>query len=131
MCMESFYLARSPRAPEVAFDFAANHFLLRGESYPEDVSAFYGPLVTQLKQHLQTQKNANITFNFDIIYFNSSTAKVLLGLFDFLDTIAMQEGNQVTIYWQHRTEDEGMIEIGEEFAEDLQHAQFVLQAIES
>lgn len=125
-----FYLARSPRAPEVAFDFAANRFCCGG-ILSRRCLCFLWPIGYPIKATSANTKNANITFDFDLIYFNSSTAKVLLGLFDFLDTIAMQEGNHVTIYWQHRSDDEGMIEIGEEFAEDLQHAQFVLQAIES
>lgn len=36
------------RTPAVTFDFVNNHLKLTGESYPEDVTEFYGPVFTEL-----------------------------------------------------------------------------------
>lgn len=126
--MEKLHIARANRSPEVDFDFAANVFALRGESYPEDVSEFYGPVVKRLKTHLQNLREASVTFDFDLVYFNSSTAKILMGLFDALDKAA-ENGNRVQINWHCREDDDGMQEIGEEFSEDLRHARFVMASV--
>lgn len=126
--MEKLHIARAARSPEVDFDFAANVFALRGESYPEDVSEFYGPVVNGLKTHLQNLREASVIFDFDLAYFNSSTAKILMGLFEALDKAA-ENGNSVRINWLYREDDDGMQEIGEEFGEDLRHARFVMTSV--
>ena len=126
--MDNIKIEASERAPAVDFDFAANTFSLSGESYPEDVTAFYGPLVEKLETHLDGLDGGAVTFNFAFIYFNSSTAKVLMGLFDTLDEAA-EGGNTVTINWSYEADDDNMEELGEEFAEDLEHATFNLKVI--
>lgn len=94
--MDNINIAATERSPEIKFDFEANEFLLKGESYPEDVSAFYGSTISALEDHLSGIKGAEISFMFELIYFNSSTAKVLMGLFDTLDEAA-ENGNIVSI----------------------------------
>ncbi|MBS4096705.1 MAG: DUF1987 domain-containing protein [Sulfuricella sp.] len=126
--MEKLYIAPANRSPEVDFDFFANVFALRGESYPEDVSEFYGPIINRLKSHLESLRDAKITVDFDMVYFNSSTAKVLMGLFVALDKTAIRN-NDVQINWHYREDDDGMQEIGEEFGEDLEHVRFVMTPV--
>ena len=62
--------------------------MLKGESYPEDITAFYGPVIGQLSEHLDSVDGVEIQFNFELIYFNSSSAKIFLGLFETLDEAA-------------------------------------------
>ena len=126
--MDNIKIEATERAPAVDFDFAASTFSLSGESYPEDVTAFYGPLVEKLEAHLESLDGGTVTFNFAFIYFNSSTAKVLMGLFDTLDEAA-GNGNTVTINWAYEEDDDNMEELGEEFAEDLENATFNLNVI--
>lgn len=124
--MEPVNIAPTERSPEIAFDFAANTFSIKGESYPEDVTAFFGPLIEKLEDHLNAQSGASVTFSFELIYFNSSTAKVLMELFDLLDQTAAK-GNTVSIAWVFEEDDDNMEELGEEFAEDLEHASFEMK----
>ncbi|GAB6051516.1 DUF1987 domain-containing protein [Magnetospira thiophila] len=128
--MENIKVGATDRSPEVDFDFASNIFSLRGESYPEDVTAFYGPMVAQLEEHLAKLNGATVQFNFELIYFNSSSAKILMGLFDLLDETA-GNGNSVTITWTYESDDDNMQELGEEFGEDLENATFELKEIEA
>ncbi len=121
-------LPPSERTPGVEFDFAANRFRLTGESYPEHVSEFFGPLVQQLHSHLKALEGAEVLFSFELIYFNSSSAKVIIGLLELLDDVAAA-GNSVTVQWCYEEEDEAMQEMGEEFGEDLENAAFVLKEI--
>lgn len=125
--MENIKIEATERSPQIHFDFGANTFSLKGESYPEDVSAFFGPVIGTLEEHFGTLNGADVTFTFDLIYFNSSTAKVLMGLFDTLDEAA-ENGNNVSIIWSYEEEDDNMEELGEEFGEDLEHAKFEMKA---
>jgi len=128
--MDNIKLDATERSPEVNFDFQANVFSLGGESYPEDVPAFFGPPISQLEEHLSSLSGAKVEFNFELIYFNSSSAKVLMELFEMLDEAA-ENGNDVTINWSHDEDDDNMEELGEEFGEDLEHASFNLVKIEA
>ena len=127
--MENIKIEATDRSPEIDFDFAANTFLVRGESYPEDVSAFFGSLIGRLEEHLAGLDGASVHFTFELIYFNSSTAKVLMGLFDALDDTA-KSGNDVLVSWVYEAGDDNMEEMGEEFGEDLESARFEKKVIE-
>lgn len=126
--MENIKVAASERTPNVDFDFETNRFALSGESYPEDVTAFFGPMIGKLEEHLDNLTGATVQFDFEFIYFNSSTAKVLMGLFDTLDQTASND-NTVKIRWLYEEDDENMQELGEEFGEDLEYAEFELRAV--
>ena len=124
--MNNIQIEATERSPEIEFNFADNIFSIRGESYPENVSEFFGEIMQRFNTHVSSLEDANVTFNFELIYFNSSTAKVLMGLFDQLDQIA-KNGNKVIINWCYEEDDDNMEELGEEFGEDLEFAKFNMQ----
>lgn len=123
--MSILSISATERSPEISLDFAKNVFLIKGESYPEDVKEFYGEPIGKLEQHLSGLEGADVTFTFEFIYFNSSSAKVLMNLFEMLDETA-ERGNNVTVIWAFESDDDNMEELGEEFGEDLEHATFKL-----
>lgn len=120
--MESIRIEPTERTPEIVFDYEKKTFSIKKESYPEDVTEFYGDLIKAFNGWLEKQRESEIVFNFEMIYFNSSTAKVLIDLFDILDIAANH--NTVTINWIFDAEDDNMEELGEEFGEDLTKATF-------
>ncbi|MDC0336159.1 DUF1987 domain-containing protein [Pseudodesulfovibrio sp.] len=126
--MDNIFIEATERSPEVNFDFAANTFSIKGESYPEDVTDFFGAALKSLESHLEEQDGATVSFTFELIYFNSSSAKILMSLFDMLEEAA-DEGNNVNIEWIYEADDDNMEELGEEFGEDLEAAKFKMKAI--
>ena len=126
--MENVKIDGSDRSPEIDFDFSTNSFHMKGESYPEDSATFYGEIIGNLEEHLSGLQGETVQFTFEMIYFNSSSAKVLMELFDSLDETA-NNGNDVTITWVHEEDDDGIEEKGGEFGENLAHAKFELKAI--
>ncbi len=128
--MDTISITATERSPEVHFDFAAHHMTLKGESYPEDVAAFYGPLVAALDGWLATQKDSALTFDIELVYFNSSSAKALMNILMLLEKTG-SAGNKVVINWRYSADDDTMQEFGEDFAEDLEHVTFNLCAIEA
>ena len=119
--MDNIRINATKRTPEVDFDFGKNVFTLRGEAYSEDIIAFFEPIQESLETHLSDQDGAQIQFNCELIYFNSATASVIVNLFETLDEAA-KAGNHVVITWAYEEGDDSMEELGEEFAEDLEHA---------
>ena len=126
--MDPINIAQTARTPRIEFDFESNKFIIAGESYPEDVSTFYGPLLEKFTTFLNASSDAQISFRFQLIYFNSSTAKILMELFEALEEAA-GSGNQVVITWVHEAGDDNIKELGEEFAEELSNASFILEEI--
>jgi len=123
--MNNLKMPSTDRTPEIDFDFGNNHLILRGESYPEDAFSFYKPVFEVLDDYLVQLGTGGCRFDFEIIYFNSSSAKAIMTLFEKLDAAAAG-GASVTIVWHYDEEDDTMQELGEEFGEDLEHAAFRL-----
>jgi hypothetical protein len=123
--MRNLKIAATDRSPEVDFDFDKHCLRLSGESYPEDVAGFYGPVFEALDAYLRQLRGDACSFEFELIYFNSSSAKAVMSLLEKLDEAA--ENASVTITWYYDEEDDTMRELGEEFGEDLEHAEFRLE----
>lgn len=127
--MENLVIAATERSPEVNFDFAAGRLSLKGESYPEDASSVFGPIFAALERFLAEVDGKDIQFDFSLIYFNSSSAKALMNMFQLLDRAAAR-GVPVVVNWVYASDDETMQEFGEDFSEDLEHLTFNLVATE-
>ncbi|HLO77965.1 MAG TPA: DUF1987 domain-containing protein [Magnetospirillum sp.] len=127
--MENLMIAATERSPEVDFDFATGRLSLKGESYPEDASAVFGPIFAALERFLGDAAGKDVQFDFDLIYFNSSSAKALMNMFQLLDAAAGR-GIKVVVNWHYAADDETMQEFGEDFSEDLEHVTFNLVATE-
>lgn len=125
--MENLMIAATERSPEVDFDFASGRLSLKGESYPEDASAVFGPIFAALESFLGQAAGRDIRFDFNLIYFNSSSAKALMNMFQLLDRAAA-DGIRVEVNWFYAPDDETMQEFGEDFSEDLEHVTFNLVA---
>ena len=128
--MDNIKINRTERSPDIDFNFQNNVFSIRGESYPEHVPAFFGPPISSLESYLDGVSEGNVEFNFELIYFNSTSAKVMMKLFDFLDETA-RKGVNIAINWFYESDDDNMEELGIEFGEDLEAAAFNLKPIEA
>lgn len=123
--MQNIRITATDRTPELDFNFSDNQFAMRGESYPEDVPAFFSTPLSALESYLATLTSGEVTFAFQLTYFNSTSAKVVMKLFDLLDETATK-GVGVTINWCYMADDDNMEELGQEFGEDLKAAKFVM-----
>ncbi|EPY01647.1 DUF1987 domain-containing protein [Magnetospirillum fulvum] len=127
MVSESLKIAGTERSPEIEFDFERGFLRFRGESYPEDASAVFGPVFVALDRFLAEAGGREIQAEFDLAYFNSSSAKALMNIFLRLDSAAAA-GTPVSVRWLHAPDDDTMREFGEDFGEDLDHVVFTLVA---
>ena len=95
-----------------------------GESYPENVTEFYGPVLSAMENHLNSNKDKKFLCAFELLYFNSSSAKVLMRIFDMFEEFAKSNGHSINVIWRVDEEDDNMRELGEEFAEDIESIKF-------
>jgi len=121
--MENLFIAATATSPEVDFRFDQNVLSLRGESYPENAAAFYAPIVERLNAWLDDCAAALITVEVTLTYFNSSSTKMLFGMFDALDRAA-SSGKRVLVNWYRDEEDETILEFGEELQTDFTAIKF-------
>ena len=113
--------------PKIVLDTHTNVYSFEGESYPEDVNAFFDPIMVPLKTHLKNQQDSTIQFDFFLTYFNSASTKVFFNLFSTLDEIS--EFNTVTVNLKHHEEDDTAEEFGQDFKEEINNVQFNFIAI--
>jgi hypothetical protein len=113
------------RSPAIEFDFDKGAFRMSGESYPEDAAGFFGPLLQAMREFVAGKPGVPATLDIEMAYFNSSSAKALMNLFQLLESAAAS-GRQVVINWRFREDDDTMREFGEDFGEDFEHARFNL-----
>lgn len=121
--LENIVIEGSENSPAVDMNFEENVFKISGMSYMEDVASFYDRPLKALNEHLSSEDNSKVKFIFDLSYFNSSSSRVVFGLFEMLDEAA-NVGNEVSIDWYF--DDEDIAEEGEMLAEDLEKATFNL-----
>jgi hypothetical protein len=109
--MEKYYSEGTKMTPEIVLD-AVNHiYKISGNSRPENPMQFYKPVFEWLSSHL-TNSDTKLTLEMKMDYFNTSTSKIFLDLFE------MFEGHDATenvhVVWYYQSDDEEMQEAGEE-----------------
>ena len=118
--MTDLHLDATSRTPAVAFDTAAGKLVISGESYPEDVTAFYAVLTGALTSFFDGDASA-LTTEIRLTYFNSSSARALMELLELLDDAA-DRGTTVKVDWYCDPDDDITREFAEDIAADVSHA---------
>ena len=116
--MEDLYITPERDKPEIDFKFSQHHLVLRGESFPENAVSFYAPVVAALMNYLGRTHDTDITVDFELRYFNSSSTKILLNVFRMLDQ-ASSNHNRVHVNWRHDPDDDTVLEFGNDIASDF------------
>ena len=120
--MTSFYQEASSRTPEVELDSEKGIFTLKGESYPEDITGFFGPVRVALNDVLESvDKDLNVEIK--LLYFNSSSARVLMEIMDQMDEKA-SSGMTINVNWYCDPDDDITREFAEDISEDLNALNF-------
>src|SRR6056297_215428 len=114
--MENITLTSSPETPyfpEVNFDVESGKCEISGESYMEETYKFYLPLITWIKQYIET-KNQKIELIIKLIYLNTSSTKCILDMLEVLKDY-QDKGGDVKVIWYYDIEDPDMVNEVEDF----------------
>ena len=101
--------------PSVMLDAGNNVFEISGRSLPEDVAAFYNPIIEWMEKYNQSPLPKTV-FNFKLVYFNTASSKMLLDILMKLEELH-NAGKEVVVKWHFAEDDEDMKEAGEEYAD--------------
>lgn len=123
--MENLEIAATKSSPEVNFNGSEHTLSIVGESYPENTTLFYEPVFAWIESYMGTVGDEEVTVNIELIYFNSSSSKVLMDLFEILEDLS-DEGKNITVNWIYDEDNEASLEYGEEFEEDIESLTFNL-----
>jgi hypothetical protein len=118
--MRKLIFKKTESSPTVILDPDSNVFEISGESRPADVGAFYGEILRWMDDYsrylLESQNSPDpVVFNFDLEYFNSSSAKYIL---DFCKQVASvrSKGKSIEVKWKYEEDDIDILEAGKEMS---------------
>jgi len=113
--MEVIKIVGTDDTPSVTLDVANEIFEISGRSLPEDVAAFYEPILDWLDRYSEEAAGKTV-FNFKLVYFNTASSKMLLDILLKLEEMH-DSGKDVLVRWHYPDDDEDMEEAGEEYAD--------------
>jgi hypothetical protein len=113
--MEVIKIVGTDDTPSVTLDVANEIFEISGRSLPEDVAAFYEPILDWLDSYAD-QAIEKTVFNFKLVYFNTASSKMLLDILLKLEEM-YESGKDILVRWHFPDDDEDMEEAGEEYAD--------------
>ena len=127
--MKPLILEPTDFTPGIILDHINKKFLINGYSRPEDVKGFYKPVLDWINQFSEEVlcdyqeseyfENNGINFDFELKYFNSSSAKclidILIKLLEF-----NSRGFNIQIKWYYDQGDETILEAGEELSNAIE-----------
>jgi len=114
---------KTDMTPYVLIDEEQGVMKLEGESYHENVFAFFQEINEWLLKYLKTDF-ASLTVDCRLKYFNSSTVKLLLNMLLEMDRSARSKN--ITVNWITTKNNKIIIECGEDFQEDVESLTFNL-----
>ena len=123
--MENLKIEATKSSPEINFNSETNILAITGESYPENTTQFYEKVFAWLDKYMESIEDEEVVVNIELIYFNSSSSKVLMDLFDNLDELS-EEGKKIVVNWIYDEDNDASLEYGEEFEEDIESLTFNL-----
>ena len=115
-------IAPTDRTP--AIDIQANPLKLtiKGESFPEDVAAFYGQVINTVNA-LTTTASGPLNVEMAMVYINSSSIKAFYRIFEGIEAYR-KAGHEVHVAWKADEDDDIMQELGEDFKDRFQDLNF-------
>lgn len=113
--MQAIKIKGSDDTPNVILDKENGIFEISGRSLPEDVAAFYEPILDWLEEYTEDPLEKTV-FNFKLEYFNTASSKLLLDVLLKLEDM-YDDGKDILVRWHFPDDDEDMEEAGEEYAD--------------
>ena len=113
--MQAIKIKGSDDTPNVILDKDNGIFEISGRSLPEDVAAFYEPILEWLEEYADSPLDSTV-FNFKLEYFNTASSKLLLDVLLKLEDM-FDDGKEIKVRWHYPDDDEDMEEAGEEYAD--------------
>jgi hypothetical protein len=129
----SFTCEATARTPHIHLDSTNATLLLAGESYPEDVTAFYAALTHAITSYFEHnpvgEPDTGFAVSIKLTYFNSSSARALMEMLDLLDSAA-STGRAISVDWYCDGDDDITREFAQDISSDVSHIAVVISDLE-
>jgi hypothetical protein len=119
-------LQSTSTTPKILLPGDGGDGLIEGNCYPENAFAFFEPILSWLRNFYR-DGGKKMKINIKLDYFNTSSSKCLLDLFQILQE-ANTEGAQFSVCWRYCQDDPDMRENGMEFSSGLSKLPFEIRA---
>jgi len=116
--------AKTTSTPYILVDEEKNYMKLEGRCFHEKAGEFFREINDWLDVYLESDFKT-FTFDNEINYFNSSTTKLLFNMLLKLDSHVSAE-KEIIVNWITTSDNDIMIECGEDFKEDMGKLRFNL-----
>jgi len=113
--MEVIKIKGTDDTPNVILDAQNSIMEISGRSLPEDVAAFYEPILDWFDEYSENP-NPKTVVDFKLVYFNTASSKLILDILLKLEEMS-DNGHEVLVRWHYPDDDEDMEEAGEEYAD--------------
>ncbi len=127
--MEKLVIKADRATPEVVLDPQKNYLAIRGDSFPENAALFYQPVFNWLEQYLPQATGSNIIYELNLVYFNSSSSRVLSDIFCLLEKHC-QNQQTVNVHWWYHPDNDMSLEYAEEFREEHPKLEFQIRVLD-
>ena len=111
--MEALIINGTLTTPEINFNASNGELLIKGISRPEDVLAFYKPIIEWITEYLKNPCEST-TLNFRLKYHNSASAKMVCRIINMFDPLH-KSGKKIVVKWFYSHTDEDILEAGEDY----------------
>lgn len=111
--LQKIFIKQTELTPLVYFDNEKSVFKIKGILVPEDAYSFFIPIFNWMDNY-QKKATKNFKFEFELLYFNTTSSMLLLDLMKIINEIPNQK-----IVWLIDLEDEDMIEVANDYNDIL------------
>lgn len=120
----AFQVEETRTTPFILID--QGEITIKGRSIPEDSFLFYEPVVDAFREYvLKPAKHTMI--NIHLEYVNSGSKKYISNIFTILEKSYL-EGNGYEITWAYDSDDEAMLDLGNDFKGIIKIPIFIKQS---
>jgi hypothetical protein len=112
--MQPYILAATSDTPRVELDPARGLYVFEGNSYPENSTKLFAPILEWLEVWVKQSEEPSAVFNFNFDYFNTSSAKYILEVLRLLREYS-KRGKDLKVRWYYYEDDTDMLEAGEDY----------------
>ena len=116
--MDKLFINSTYSTPQINFDAEAGLLEVEGRLIPEDPEIFFVPIVSWIDNFIP-EKNLQTVIRFQLSYYNTSSAKIILNVFKKFDEL-FKAGSDIKIIWEYEEGDEDAMQDGEDYKRFLQ-----------
>jgi hypothetical protein len=112
--MDALFIEQTAKTPFIELVPSSGKMEIRGKSIPENSKSFFAPVFDWIDAYGKNPATET-TFEVQLDYFNTSSAKSIVDIFKKLEQIHKSGSSTVTINWRFDEDDGDMMEAGQDY----------------